>query len=153
MRDVNLHITLPRRFNVFPTLSSPWKWLSQRFVTLLEASHCTCWSAHPLLAVISWSVKTTSCLSSWPQQLTQARHRAATTQMNDEGNQKTMDFEERAVTVSPSPATERNPQDTAVQESPVTRVPGAWARWRFVPTPVKIPQNRNSLWWHYPKSP
>lgn len=32
-------------------------------------------------------------------------------------------------------------------------VPGAWARWQFVPTPVKIPQNRNSLWWHYPKSP
>ena len=122
MGDVNLHITLPKRFNVFSTLSSPWKWLSQGLVTLLEASHCTCWSAHPLLAIILWSVKTTSCFyfHDLSSSLRPDRHRTATTQMNDEGNQRTMDFEEQVVTISPSPATERNPQHRAVQESPVT---------------------------------
>ena len=75
---------------------------------------------HPLLVIISWSMKTISCLSSWPQHLTQARHRTITTQMDDTGKQRTTDFKEWVVRMSPSPGTERNPQDLAIQGSPVT---------------------------------
>lgn len=46
----------------------------------------------PLLGIISWRVKTISHSSSWPQKLTQARHRALTPHTNDKENQRMRDF-------------------------------------------------------------
>lgn len=110
-------MSLPKRFHISSILSSPWKWLSQRLVThywkhLIVPTGLYTFSAsynfmkcenHILLIFLT-------------QQLTQARHRTITTQMDDTGNQRTMDFKE---SVSPSPGTERNPQDLAIQGSSV----------------------------------
>lgn len=65
-----------------------------------------------------------------------------TTRMDDTGKQNTTDYEER------SKGHLHLPQKGV--PSDLTRlfseVPGAGTRWQFVPTPVKIPQTRNSLW-------
>lgn len=98
------------------TLKRP---VTQASDTPLGAPHCTPWSMHlpPLLGVSSWRVKTASHSSSWPQKLTQARHRALTPHKVTEGARGPRMLR-RMLRVSP--ATQRKPRDLATPESAVT---------------------------------
>lgn len=161
--DVKHHMH-PRRVNVsflcFPPPQTPWKWLLYRilalngkdfllFCVLIFAAGCNFREGEKphlshLVTPAPHGLDTELSLHICWQMTTESR---------GEGS-----CEEWAVTVSP--ATEINesmgPSTSGVPGDPTRHFRGtteAEARWQFVPTPVKIPYNRNGLWWQYPKSP